>query len=103
MTHTREELYQTCQGFGVRLMPVYSARDVVEDSQLTARDFFVDVFHPELDATLRYPGGPYRLTETPWQITRRAPLIGEHNQEIYECELGLTQKEIDDLKSSGGI
>ncbi|MFC1886876.1 CoA transferase, partial [Thermodesulfobacteriota bacterium] len=103
MTHTREELYQGCQDREVRLMPIYNAKDVAEDPQLLARDFFVDVEHPEAGACLTYPGGPYRLSETPWKIKKRAPFIGEHNESIYKDELGLTQKEIDDLKSCGGI
>jgi len=103
MTHTREELYRGCQKRKVRLMPIYSAKDVVEDPHLAAREFFTDVEHPELHKAIRYPGGPYRLSETPWKIRKCAPLIGEHNTEIYEKELGLSKQEIANLKACGGI
>lgn len=103
MTHTREELFSGCQDREVRLMPIYNAKDVVDDPQLVERKFFVDVKHPELGTTIKYPGGPYRPMGTPWKISRRAPLIGEHNAEIYEKELGISRKELDALKTEGGI
>jgi len=103
MTHTREELYRGCQERKIRLMPIYNAKDVVEDPQLVERGFFVDVEHPELNTTLKYPGSPYRFSETPWKIIRRAPLIGEHNSEIYQEELGLSKEELAKMKASGGI
>ena len=103
MTHTREELYSGCQERNVRLMPIYNAKDVTEDPQLVSREYFIDVPHPELATTLRYPGAPYRLSATPWRIRRRAPLAGEHNREIYEDELGLSARELVALKEKGSI
>ena len=38
-----------------------------------------------------------------WSIRRRAPLIGEHNLEIYEKELGLSRQQLTVLKESGVI
>jgi len=43
-----------------------------------------------------------KLTETPFRIRWRAPLIGEHNLEVYG-ELGLSREEITFLKSAGVI
>ena len=42
---------------------------------------------------------PYRLSETPWRITRRPPLLGEHNAEVYTEWLGLTAHDLEDLKT----
>jgi crotonobetainyl-CoA:carnitine CoA-transferase CaiB-like acyl-CoA transferase len=100
MTHTREEMFVGAQERGVRLMPVNDVASLVEDVGLKAREFFVDVEHPELKDTLKYPGPPYRLTETPWRISKRAPLIGENNQEIYEGELGFSKEKLSLLKSA---
>jgi crotonobetainyl-CoA:carnitine CoA-transferase CaiB-like acyl-CoA transferase len=47
-----------------------------------------------LGQSLKYPGPPFRLSETPWRIVRRAPLIGEHNVEIYEKELGFSEEQL---------
>ena len=81
-------------------MPVNDCTEVVADEQLASRDFWVEVEHPELGATITYPGAPYKSDQTPWRIRRRAPLIGEHNQEIY-AELGLTPAQINELKQVG--
>ena len=63
----------------------------------------LDDVDPELKATLRYPGAPYRMSATPWKIAKRAPMAGEHNAEIYERELDLSAQEIVTLKESGTI
>ena len=102
-THTMEELFVGAQTRGVRLMPVNDAKSIVEDIGLKERKYFVDVSHPELNETFTYPGAPYTLSETPWHISRRAPLIGEHNFDIYVKELGYDLKHIEDLKQNGTI
>ena len=81
-TKTKQQAYTEAQHYRVPLAPVQTARDLVESPQLQARQFFVDIEHPELDTTLRYPGAPYVLSATPWQLRRRPPRLGEHNAEI---------------------
>ena len=102
-SHDRRWVCEEGQKRGIIAIPCSSAKDVVEDPQLLERNFFVNVKHPELGDTLKYPGAPYRLAETPWRIQQRAPLIGEHNREIYEKELGLTPEQIALLKEQGVI
>ncbi|HUV53394.1 MAG TPA: CoA transferase [Dehalococcoidia bacterium] len=92
-TKTKQELYHAALEKGMVLAPLNTIKDVVESPQLAARQYFVEVEHPELDDIITYPGAPVKLSEVPWQISRRAPLIGEHNKEIYEGELNLTGKE----------
>jgi crotonobetainyl-CoA:carnitine CoA-transferase CaiB-like acyl-CoA transferase len=101
MAHTKEELFVGAQTRGIVLMPVNTVKDIVEDIGLQARQYFVDVEHPELGQILTYPGAPYRLSETPWQIKRRAPLIGEHNAEVYQGELEFTTEELATFKTHG--
>jgi len=84
-------------------LPVNSAEDVVNDPHLKARMFFPEVDHPELGLSLTYMGRPYVLSETPWSIECRAPLLGEHNQEVYEGELHMSHQELILLKQSGVI
>jgi crotonobetainyl-CoA:carnitine CoA-transferase CaiB-like acyl-CoA transferase len=78
-------------------------KDLLEDAQLAARDYFVPVAHPELDDVITYPGAPFKMSRTPLKISRRAPLIGEHNEEIYEKELGFSKEELNKLKATGVI
>lgn len=63
------------------------------NEQLAARGFYVPVEHPELGATILYPGAPYLFGATPWAIRRRPPLLGEHTVEVLGA-LGLTAAEI---------
>jgi len=102
-THTKDELYEQAQQRRLICVPVSSLEDLLKNPHLIARGYFVDVEHPELGQALKYPGAPVRLSETPWQITRRAPLIGEHNLDVYEGELGLSREEIATLKQEGAI
>jgi benzylsuccinate CoA-transferase BbsE subunit len=99
--HDKKWVCEEAQNRGIIAIPCNSAMDVVENPQLVSRSFFVDVEHPEQGDTLKYPGAPYRLSETPWMIRRRSPLIGEHNRELYEGELGLTQEQMELLKARG--
>ena len=59
--------------------------------------------HPELGASLTYPGRPFQSTEVPWKMDRRAPLIGENNEEIYQGELGFTREQLAVWKNKGVI
>lgn len=96
--HTKAELWEGARKRGMQFYPVNDIEDIVEDPQLQSRDFWVQVEHPELDTTITYPGPFIKLSETPCHIWRRAPLIGEHNVEIYQGELGLSQGELSVLK-----
>ena len=81
------------------LFPVATEADIFTHPQLEARGYFEALSHPELDATVTYPGmfikdeGGSRVG-----LQRRPPLIGEHNADIYQGELGLTSDEMKTLK-----
>jgi len=97
---TKAELYEQALKRRIILYPCSNTKDMVENIQLKEREFYVDVEHPELGETITYVGSPYKMTETTWRISRRAPLIGEHNQEIYGGELGFSQQEMRLLKEA---
>jgi crotonobetainyl-CoA:carnitine CoA-transferase CaiB-like acyl-CoA transferase len=75
--------------------------DLLETPQLRDRGFFDEVDHPSAGRQT-YPGPPFRLEAMPWQAAR-APLLGEHNEEIYCGELGLRREELTILRASGVI
>ena len=70
---------------GLAVGAIYSPDEVMDDPHFAARGFRVDVEHPELGRSFVYPGAPYRLESSPWRISRRAPMLGEHNQMIFEA------------------
>lgn len=102
-TKTKTELLDEAIKSNIMLAPVNTVADTVANPQLKDRDYWVEVEHPELGVIITYPGAPCKLTETPWQIRGRAPLIGEHNSEIYEKELEFSRTEIAAMKSAGII
>ncbi|MDO8673358.1 MAG: CoA transferase, partial [Dehalococcoidia bacterium] len=81
--HTMVELFAGAVQRGITLYPVYSPKDVVEDIQLKDRRFWETLEHPELGDTITYPGAFLKLSGSECGLRRRAPLIGEHNEEIY--------------------
>ncbi len=103
LSHTMKELYEGAVQRGMQLYPVSNCRALAENLQLKARGFWQEVEHPELSATITYPGTWVKMTEASCHIRRRAPLIGEHNIEIYKGELGLSDRELIILKEAGVI
>lgn len=103
LTHTKDELYRESMKRGVILYPCSNIEDILGNEQLAARDFWVDVRHPELDDSITYPGAPFMLNEPLWKISRRAPLIGEHNEEIYIKEMGFSKEKLITLKQANII
>jgi crotonobetainyl-CoA:carnitine CoA-transferase CaiB-like acyl-CoA transferase len=98
--YPKEEAVDITQRKGLETGAVHTAEDIVNDPQLEARNFFVELEHKELGRSFTYPGGPYTLAETPWRLRRRAPLLGEHNREIYGTELGLSAGELATLRAA---
>ena len=88
MRHTKAELLEEAVKRHLMIYPVATTKDIMESVQLAARDFWVEIEHPELNTTITYPGAFAKASESPPRIWRRAPLIGEHNQEIYEQATG---------------
>ncbi len=80
-------MFLGAQRVGIPVGVVYAPEEAFEDEHFVARGFQVEVDHDDLDRTVRYPGAPYRFEKTPWRISRRAPHLGEHDDEIL-AELG---------------
>lgn len=103
MTKTKAELFEEALKRGVLLAPASDAKDLLEDTQLNARDFWSKFRHPELNDSLVYPGEFVKFSVTPATLRRRAPLVGEHNEEILKGELGYSEQDLVILKQAGAI
>ncbi len=103
LTKTKAEIYE--EGLKRRILtaPMCTAEDTFNNAQLRARDYWVELDHPELHQALTYCGPAVKLSESPMQYRFRAPLIGEHNEEIYERELGVSKSQLSLLKQAGVI
>ena len=85
-----QEFFLGCQRAGLAVGVVNAPEEAFEDGHFKARGFAVPLRHEDLDATVTYPGAPYRLTGSPWALTRRAPKLGEHDAEVFG-QLGFGQ------------
>ena len=82
--------------------PVYSVADVVADPHFQARKVVVEVEDQDLGQVRMQSPAP-RLSKTPGRIKFTGPHLGQHNYEIYADLLGLTNAQVDALKSEGII
>ncbi len=103
MAHTKMELYEEAIKRGHWLVPIGSPKSVWEDPQPRFRKFWEEIEHPELERKIIYPGWPIKQSKTPWKPQRRAPRIGEHNEEVYMNELAFSRDELRVLKAAGVI
>jgi crotonobetainyl-CoA:carnitine CoA-transferase CaiB-like acyl-CoA transferase len=101
--HTTRELFEMGQLMRFPWAPIQSPKDVLESPQLKARGFLFPVEYPEIKVRVPCPNLPFRYSSLELQSPRRAPLLGEHNAEILRGELGLSDKEIEQLRSEGVI
>lgn len=90
-------LMHALQGKGVPAGVVQSAKDLVErDEQVAAREALVTVDHPEMGPVV-YNAAPYKLSRTP-PVIRSAPLIGQHNDEVFREWAGIDAEEMERLE-----
>lgn len=94
------EAVRAAQELRVPFTEVMAPDEVLANDHYQERGFWAELDHPEA-GRLRYPGPPARLAATPWQ-SNRAPLLGEHNQEVYGG-IGIAPREMAMLRAAGVI
>ena len=77
---TAYDFFTGAQERGFQVGIIYSPEEAMADPHFVARGFPVEVEHPEHGRSFTYPGAPYKFEKSPWSV-RRAPLLGEHNDE----------------------
>ena len=102
MKYTEEEIYRRSQEKAVPLGAVRTAHQVLQDKQMAARQFFVDINRKDT-GILTFPGVPYRFSEIQMEKPVAAPLLGQHNEEIYCGRMGYTRGDISRFKEAGVI
>ncbi len=98
---TVQDLYLKAQARRIPFAPVSTMGYLLNSEHLNARGFFVRLDHPEA-GSLPYPGAPHICSETPWELRRPAPCLGQHNTEVY-TELGMTDQDLAALQRAGAV
>ncbi len=78
------------------------AKDLFECPHLRERGFFVEVDHPAAGRA-EYPGMGPKLSGMEFGVNRAAPLLGQHNHEIFCGELGYSPEDLVDLRAMAAI
>lgn len=100
--HTKQDVFDLCRTARVPCAPVMDAADLAHSPHLKARGYFVEVDHPAA-GRLPYPGAPYKFSDIPWAVRRPAPLLGQHNEEVYCGRLGLSKEDLVRLRNGGVV
>jgi benzylsuccinate CoA-transferase BbsF subunit len=100
--HAAEEVMSRFQANGVVAGVVQDASDLVGNPQLGARDFFVEIDHPQAGKTWA-DATPIKLSHTPASYRRAAPTPGQDNNYVYREMLGMNEEEMTELRENGVI
>ena len=97
LTHTRQEITEQGQANHHPWGPVSTASELLDNEQLWERGFYQTINDPQTGSEVVYPGAPYKMSESGWRLVRSAPQIGQHNNQVYCDELGLSEPEVQEL------
>jgi formyl-CoA transferase len=100
-SRSKQEVMQTLGDAGVPAGAVYDTLEITQDPALQQREMIVTVEHPKR-GKFTLPGWPVKMSES-YVGVDRAPLLGEHNAEIYAEWLGLSEQDLENLKAQGTI
>jgi len=102
LQRSAEEAMATLQDARIKAAVIENIQDMMErDEQLEARGYYVDAWHPDRTVgTLRMDGVVSKFSDTPGEVRRAAPLIGEHNEYVFDEVLGLSRKRMDELQEA---
>ena len=95
---TADEATQALQKVGIPAYPSLDAIDMINNPHVGARDYFVELEHPEV-GTRRHMGIPWTMSRTPCEIRRPAPCLGQDTEAVLTDIVGLSQDEIAALRA----
>jgi formyl-CoA transferase len=101
MTKTKFEVMDICNAVDIPVGPILSMKEIAEEPSLRKTGTVVEVDHPTRGKYLTV-GNPVKMSDSITEV-ERSPLLGEHTEEILGKELGYSEKEIAEIKTSGAI
>jgi crotonobetainyl-CoA:carnitine CoA-transferase CaiB-like acyl-CoA transferase len=99
---TSEEVIARLRAVDVPCSSVPTYDRVCNDPQLLSRNMIIEV-EQALSGKVKTPGSLFKLSRTPGNLKFPAPLIGEHNREVYSGSLGYSGHELDEFAKKGVI
>ncbi|MBN1613366.1 MAG: CoA transferase [Deltaproteobacteria bacterium] len=96
-TFTPTQAVEMLRKAGVAAAPSRSSRDLLADDHLRQRGAFLEIDHPDMGRQTLV-GAPWKLTDDQNGLIRHAPLFGQHNDYVFEQLLGLSPKQVEELR-----
>lgn len=90
------EVKDLCQAAGVAAFPPQMNKELAEDPHMNSRGFFVEKEHPEVGVR-KHAGMPWRMSGTPSEVWRAAPVMGQDNDYVFGGLLGMSATQIAEL------
>ena len=100
MRSTKMDVIARAQELGMLCGAITTTEDLVHDPHYRGRGAWDTIDHP-FTGPVEYPGRPFIMSASPRPQPRRAPLLGEHNVEVYVEQLGLDRDELAALRAQG--
>ena len=95
---TMKEMFKTAsEEFGMLFGIDQSPEDLANCPQLEDRDFYQEIDHPVV-GKIKVPFRLFNMTETPLQYRIPAPMLGQHNEEVYIQDLGYSKDDLIKLR-----
>ena len=101
LTNSKDHWVTRLNEYGVPCAPIYNVQEVFEDPQVKAQNISVTMDHPKLGSVTLLNQG-VKLSRTPSAVTRVAPELGQHTQEVL-TSLGYSSNEIQSFKDQKAI
>ena len=102
LSKKKSELFERAVSDGLLIAPCNTVADISESIQLKAREYWVDLYHPEFEREIKHLGPPVKLTKTPASTRIPSPFIGQHDHKVYS-NLGIDSAQQSILISEGVI
>ena len=100
-TRTSAQWIREFEALDIAVGPINSIGQMLAEPQVAAREMVVEVDHPKAGLT-RVLGMPVKFSDTPCAVTRAAPLLGQHTDEVLRS-IGYSGTEIEALRASGAV
>lgn len=100
LKYTAEQVMSLLQAVNISCGVVYNGYDLLHCPQFASRKFFCSLKHSEIGDQI-YDNPPFKLSRTPTQLKRAAPLLGEHTEYVSTQLLGISDEEFVTLLTEG--
>ena len=102
LTKTSQEWMTKLEKLKIPTGPINTLDKVFSDPQVLAREMLAEIPHPTAKR-LKMVASPMKLSNTPCEITKHPPLLGEQTDEVLKEKFGYSEDKITELRKNGII